>query len=160
MEDRAALAEIDTEDHLRFAHEADDLGEIGERAEGLEADDDLARAAGHDLERALRAVRSGVHHDGAGESGLELDQLAEHRALDGAALDRVEVRDVAAGGAEARPECAEQRHGIADRARHQGGLDGLVARPVARLRPHGDAAREIEHRYDVHGSKLPAAEAR
>ena len=105
-------------------------------------------------------VRAGVHHDGAGEAGLELGQLAEHRALDGSALDRVEVGDVAGGGAEARAEGAEQRHGIADRARHQGGLDGLVARPVARLRADGDAAREIEHRNDLHGSKLPATEAR
>ena len=160
VEDGAAQAEIDAEDHLLLAHEPDDLGEIGERAQRLEADDHLARAAGHDLERAFRRVRAGVHHDGAGEPGLELGQLAEHRALDRPALDRVEVRDVAGGGAEARPERAEQRHRIADRARHQGGLDGLVARPIARLRPDGDAAREIEHRYDVHGSKLPATEAR
>ena len=72
-------------------------------------------------------------------------------ALDRAALDRVEVGDIAGRRAQPGAEGPQQRDRLADRLRREGGRRGLVARAVARLRPHGDAAREIEHRNDVHG---------
>ena len=75
------------------------------------------------------------------------------------ALDGVQIGDVAGGGPEPAAERAEEGDGIADGGGREDGFDRLVARPVAGLRPHGDAARQVEHRYDVHAPKLSAAEA-
>ena len=113
---------------------------VAEGAQRLEAHHHLARAAGEDLERARRRVGPGVDQQRSREAGLELRQLPEHRALHRAALDGIEVRDVAAGGAEPVAVGAEERDGIALALGHDGRHDGLVARALTGPGPHGHAA--------------------
>jgi hypothetical protein len=73
VENRAAEAKIDAEHHAPLADDADDLGEIGERPQRFETDHHrLAPAASTSK---VLGVCAGIHHDGAGEAGLELRQL-------------------------------------------------------------------------------------
>ena len=102
VQDGAPEPEIQTEHDAVLAHRPDDGPKVGERPKGLQADHDLARPGCEHLERALRRVRAGVHHDRAGKPGIELRQLPQRGALDGAALDGVQVGDVARPGAEPR----------------------------------------------------------
>ena len=160
MEDRAAHAEVEAEDHTVLTDHPDDGRQIGERPEGLQADDDLARAAGEHLEGLSAVCAPASTMMAPGEAGLELRQLPEHRALNRAALDGVEVGDVAGPRAQAATEGLQQRDGVADDLRHERGGDRLVARAVSGLRPHRHALRQIEHGNDLHDLKLPVTEPR
>ena len=95
-------------------------------------------------------MRAGVHQQGAGEAGLQPGQLAEQHALHRSALDGVEIRHVARLRAKPAAVGVQQRDRIAHRLGHERRDHGLVPRAVARLRPDGDAAGEIEHGNDVH----------
>ncbi len=119
MKNGVAQSEVEAEHQPGWAHHLDDSGEIGKGLEGLQAHDDLAGATREYFERAAGPVGTGVNQQRACEAGMELGQLSDQRSLESAALDRVEVSDVALMHTEHRVKCTQQRYRVSGPARHQ-----------------------------------------
>jgi hypothetical protein len=82
---------------------------------------------------------------------MELGELADQGALDGATLNRVEIGYITFVNIQHGVEGAKQRHGIADPFRDEPRLERGVAGALASLRVHRDPPGEIQDRNDLHG---------
>jgi hypothetical protein len=154
MEDWTSQLQVQAEDEPTGANQIHNARQIGERVKSLQANHDLARSAGDELEHATQVMGAGVHQKRAGETGLELGQLSNERALNRPTLDRIQVGDIADIGAEYLKKGVQQRDRIPSPLRRQNRLDRLVSQPIARLGVDRHPPGNVEHRNDLHGGIL------
>ncbi len=79
MQDRPAVPEVETEHHAAAAHCRDEMGQVVERTQRLETDDELSDAECHQFSRARPVAHPGVDHQHH-RRGVA-DQAREQRLL-------------------------------------------------------------------------------
>ena len=150
MKNRVAQPEVEAEHQPGWPDHLDDGGKIGKGLEGFQAHDDLAGAAGEHFERAAGQAGAGIDQQRAGEAGVELGQLPNQRSLERAALDGVEVGDVALVDTEDGVKRTQQCECVSGAVRHQVGCQWRVAAAVPGLGMYGHATGQVQHGNDLH----------
>ena len=150
VKNRGSELEIEAEHQTRGANDLYYTGQIGKRVERLEADHNLAGAAGKHLEGAACRVRACVHQQRAGKPGVKLGQLPKQRCLERPTLDGIQISHVTLVYTESVVEGAEQRNRVAGMVRSQTRCQGGVARSIPSLGVYSQATGQVQYRNDLH----------
>jgi hypothetical protein len=153
MRHRTAQPEIEAEDDAIRPDRSQNGGEVVEGPQGLEADDHSLRTQTQQLECACSVGCPGIYQQAAGRSRAR--QVPQEVTLDLAALDRVEIGDVALAGAQQIAVGLKQRSGVADDARRQCRRHRHIAHAISLRGQHRGTVRQIEHRDELHDPFYP-----